>query len=404
MRRPSRRSWRRSAPSSPRLESRLRSPVVRTASHFACWPIAGPGHGEERFSASPSTTGCAPNREPKPPRCGAGSRPAPLPTERSAGKVHTLSQRFRSRLGLRDSRCSPAGAGGRVCSIFYSAINGRIRPRPRSSVLSVVAASTASQPWHRFAWRWNRRAVASVCFAPSFPCPATRSSRPWSAGISLGSTTRLTAIPVMRAHAWQRHWHSSESEGLSASRLASVATRAASDRAALERLCTDLLAACARPSHAGFVTLDPDVLRQAPPALAARALGCVVSTVSGTPYSPRQERLERLACRLIGDEIKASDARWVPRGAATGWAARRLPGAVRRLGNLPAYAGRDRAVGPPIRHLPWPGRRRRAPPRSPTRHRRLGPGSRDGAYRRCAAEDRVHSGASAARAARAIRP
>ena len=96
------------------------------------------------------------------------------------------------------------------------------------------------------------------------------------------------------------------SEGLSASRLASVATRAASDRAALERLCTDLLAACARPSHAGFVTLDPDVLRQAPPALAARALGCVVSTVSGTPYSPRQERLERLACRLIGDEIKAT--------------------------------------------------------------------------------------------------
>ncbi len=96
------------------------------------------------------------------------------------------------------------------------------------------------------------------------------------------------------------------SEGLSVSRLASAATRAASDRAALERLCTDLLATCARPSPAGFVILDLSVLRRAPSALAVRALGCVVTTVSGSAYPPRQERLERLAHRLLDDGTKAA--------------------------------------------------------------------------------------------------
>ena len=97
-----------------------------------------------------------------------------------------------------------------------------------------------------------------------------------------------------------------EAEGLSAERLAKATARAAKDRAALDSICTDLLAACARPSPAGFVTLDPDVLRRAPPALAQRALSCVVVTVSGAPYPPRQERLERLAHRLLGDDVKAA--------------------------------------------------------------------------------------------------
>ena len=96
------------------------------------------------------------------------------------------------------------------------------------------------------------------------------------------------------------------SEGLSVSRLASAATRAASDRAALDRLCTDLLAACTRPSPAGYVILDLSVLRRAPHALAARALGCIVTTVSGSAYPPRQERLERLAHRLLDDGTKAA--------------------------------------------------------------------------------------------------
>ena len=96
-------------------------------------------------------------------------------------------------------------------------------------------------------------------------------------------------------------------EGLSAARLARVAARAADDRAALDRLCTDLLAGCAHPAPAGFVTLDLEVLRHAPPALALRALGRVVTTVSGAPHPPRLERLERLARRLLGDDdVKAA--------------------------------------------------------------------------------------------------
>ena len=105
-------------------------------------------------------------------------------------------------------------------------------------------------------------------------------------------------------------------EGLSADRLAKAAARAAGDRSAMDELCTDLLAACAHPSPAGFVTLDRDILRRAPPALALRALGRAVSMVSGAPYTPRQEQLERLASRLLGENAKAATlggCRVVPR-------------------------------------------------------------------------------------------
>ena len=95
-------------------------------------------------------------------------------------------------------------------------------------------------------------------------------------------------------------------EGLSAARLAKVAERAADDRAALDRLCTDLLASCAQPSPAGFVSLDLEALRRAPLALAVRALGRAVTTVAGAPHPPRLERLARLAERLLGDNGKAS--------------------------------------------------------------------------------------------------
>ena len=96
------------------------------------------------------------------------------------------------------------------------------------------------------------------------------------------------------------------SEGLSAARLARVAARAADDRAALDRLCTELLAGCAHPAPAGFVMLDVEALRRAPPALALRALGRAVTTVSGAPHAPRQERLDRLAHRLLADKFRAA--------------------------------------------------------------------------------------------------
>ena len=82
-------------------------------------------------------------------------------------------------------------------------------------------------------------------------------------------------------------------------------TRAAGDRDALDRLCADLLATCAQPSPSGLVTLALDTLRRAPPSLAVRALGCAVTTVSGAPYSPRLERLERLAERLLRNDSTA---------------------------------------------------------------------------------------------------
>lgn len=95
-------------------------------------------------------------------------------------------------------------------------------------------------------------------------------------------------------------------EGLSTTRLARSAARAADDRAALDRLCTELLATSAQPALAGFVTLDRDALRRAPAALAQRALGCTLATVSGAPHPPRLDRLERLAGRLRDDDARAA--------------------------------------------------------------------------------------------------
>ena len=97
-----------------------------------------------------------------------------------------------------------------------------------------------------------------------------------------------------------------EREGLGVTRLARVAAGAADDRAALDGLCTDLLAGSAHPSPAGFVTLDLAALHRAPPALALRALGRAVTAVSGAPHPPRQERLARLAQRLLGENARAS--------------------------------------------------------------------------------------------------
>ncbi len=108
-----------------------------------------------------------------------------------------------------------------------------------------------------------------------------------------------------------------ESEGLTAARLARTAGRAASDRAALDQACTELLAACARPAPAGFVVLDRGALKRAPLALARRSLARAVTMVAGSPYPPRQERLERLTHRVLSDDGRAATlggCRLVPQG------------------------------------------------------------------------------------------
>ena len=194
------------------------------------------------------------------------------------------------------------------------------------------------------------------------------------------------------------------SEGLSVSRLVSAATRAAGDRAALDQLCTDLLAACTRPSPAGFVILDLSVMRRAPHALAVRALGCVVTTVSGSAYPPRQERLERLAHRLLDDGTKAATlggCRVVPQRNGRVVICRE-PSAASEI--LPARAGREHTVGPPIRRLSGTLCRRRALRRPPTRDRRLGSGPRNGSQLRYATHDRWHPSTGTAFTARAVRP
>ena len=183
-------------------------------------------------------------------------------------------------------------------------------------------------------------------------------------------------------------------EGLSVARLARSAGRAAGDRAALDRLSSDLLAACAHPAPAGFVILDRSALRRAPAALVLRALGSAVTTVSGTPYPPRQERLERLARRLSEEDAKAATlggCRVVPKdghvivcrepaaasetltlspGESALWDRRFVvslgrsagpgPFLVRRLGpdGLAQARAMARAAGDPLRtdHIPAPAR------------------------------------------------
>ena len=306
MRRPSRRSWSRWARSSRRPGSRSRSPVVRTASHFACWPIAGPARGEDRLTASPSTTACARNRARKPRRCGAGSRPAVLLTEPCAGPVLALSQGFKSKHGPRDSHCSPAGAGERASSTCCSDISEEdqaetvLQRLVRGSGIDGLAAMApvrlAMDPAGG-----GVRLLRPLLPAPRDALMATlaRWDQPWiddPTNRDIRHARPRLAAALMGL----------ESEGLSTERLAKAAARAAGDRSALDELCTDLLASCALPSPAGFVILDLNVLRRAPPALAVRALGCVVTTVSGGTYPPRQERLERLARRLLDDGTKAA--------------------------------------------------------------------------------------------------
>ena len=107
-----------------------------------------------------------------------------------------------------------------------------------------------------------------------------------------------------------------EPEGLSAARLAAFAARAAEDRAALDGLCTDLLAQCASPAPAGFVTLDRAALHRAPPALALRALGRAVTAVSRAPRTRRGRSGWRGSPSGYAAATPSVDTRRLPRDSA----------------------------------------------------------------------------------------
>ena len=258
--------------------------------------------------------GSRPHRGPPlPPRIGRRSRagealaqgPRNHPPNPALARCAPCYRASGASTGRATRRCSPAGAGGRACFTCCWAISERIRRRRRSSASSGGAVSTGSPAWHRFAWRWSRQAAAPVCFARCFPASRdaliatlARWDQPWIDDPTnrdiRHDRPRLAAALAQLG-----------TEGLSAKRLAKAAARAAGDRSALDELCTDLLAACALPSPAGFVILNLNVLRRAPLALAVRALGCVVTMVSGSAYPPRQDRLEHLARRLLDDGAKA---------------------------------------------------------------------------------------------------
>jgi tRNA(Ile)-lysidine synthase len=87
-------------------------------------------------------------------------------------------------------------------------------------------------------------------------------------------------------------------EGLTSERLAATATRLARTRRVLENAVADLLARCAVPHPAGYITLDRDILCTAPGELGLRALAAILAAVAGAAYPPRAERLERLLLAL----------------------------------------------------------------------------------------------------------
>ena len=85
-----------------------------------------------------------------------------------------------------------------------------------------------------------------------------------------------------------------ESEGLTSGRLATTARRMGEVRAALEAVASALLDRAARLDEAGFLSLDPGLLREAPVEIARRALARCLATIGGESHPPRFERLERL--------------------------------------------------------------------------------------------------------------
>jgi tRNA(Ile)-lysidine synthase len=94
-----------------------------------------------------------------------------------------------------------------------------------------------------------------------------------------------------------------EEAGLSAARIAAAAGHLARARESLEAVTEAVLARAVRQDQRGLL-LDPKVLAAAPRELGLRALAWVLMAVSGQPYRPRFDALERLF-----DELARAGAR-----------------------------------------------------------------------------------------------
>lgn len=88
-------------------------------------------------------------------------------------------------------------------------------------------------------------------------------------------------------------------EGLTAERLAETAARLGQARAALAESCADLLNRAAQAHDAGYALLDVAAFAAAPREVALRALARLLVAFGGQDYTPRYERLSRLADELF---------------------------------------------------------------------------------------------------------
>ena len=95
-------------------------------------------------------------------------------------------------------------------------------------------------------------------------------------------------------------------EGLTAERLAETAARLGQARAALGDACDALLASVAELHDAGYARVDGDALAAAPREVALRALARLLMALGGQDYTPRYDRLCRLADDIFAGGLTAA--------------------------------------------------------------------------------------------------
>jgi tRNA(Ile)-lysidine synthase len=100
-------------------------------------------------------------------------------------------------------------------------------------------------------------------------------------------------------------WPMLEEIGLSSARIASAARHLARAREALDHATENLLTRASRIVD-GEALLDPARLAAAPREIGLRAFAWLLSRVSGQPYRPRFERLERLFDAICRGELLAA--------------------------------------------------------------------------------------------------
>jgi tRNA(Ile)-lysidine synthase len=115
----------------------------------------------------------------------------------------------------------------------------------------------------------------------------------------MNSDTRFSRVRLRAA------WPMLQELGLSSSRIAGAARHLARAREALDHATENLLARASRIVDGGAL-LDPSRLAAAPREIGLRAFAWLLSRVSGEPYRPRFERLERLFDAICRGELVAA--------------------------------------------------------------------------------------------------